>query len=207
MRISQQTFQKLDVNGDRQLSLAELQKADQRKDNFITAAEAEHAGIAPQDIKAVNATLTYFEGMSPSEIAFPSPQASRDPASFTSTELSQLNKKYGIYPSQPARNQFFAGLADMSPLGQVSALDAVSKNHLVIDRMAAQYHVPPLLLASVLYDEVLHSKPLEEQISAGKERTTNKPASFGLTQVGTPELLRHGHLNKGRDHRRGNSGQ
>lgn len=197
MKISQQTFQNLDVDKDNKITKAELLRADSRPDQIISATEAKNAGISPQDRSTVTEAIKYYADLEPREVVFSTPNQSKDPAKFTSGELSDLKRRYGMKAEQPLFNKGAARLTNASPVGHIQATTAVTKNHHVIDLVAAKYKINPLLLAAVVYDETLYALPVgENSTSKMSEDWRQKPGSYGITQVGTPELLRHKYLDR-----------
>ena len=114
-----------------------------------------------------------------------------DPADFQPEELRDLQRRFGVHgPQTPLAQLFTTGLDHWAPLRN-HTLSRVAELMPAVRREAKQRGVNPMLLTAILYDELQHVKPGEENpvmVQSGLLRT------HGPAQLGVEELVHQGLL-------------
>lgn len=115
-----------------------------------------------------------------------------NPASFTATELKNLQRRFGVHGPQPRLAQLFTkGVDQLTPLRShtVNRLEALQP---VVLRESRRTGINPMLLAAILFDEMQHAKPGEDLPLAAHSGlfSTHGPAQLGLSEMVKQGLLR-----------------
>lgn len=115
-----------------------------------------------------------------------------DPTTFTPEELRELQRRFGVHGPQPKLAQLFTrGVDQLTPLRShtVTRLDALRP---VVWRESHRTGINPMLLAAILFDEMLHAKPGEDLPLAAHSGlfSTHGPAQLGLSEMVKQGLLR-----------------
>ena len=115
-----------------------------------------------------------------------------DPTTFTTEELQQLQRRFGVHGPQPKLAQLFTrGVDQLTPLRNhtVNRLDALRP---VVLRESRRTGINPMLLAAILFDEMQHAKPGEDLPLAAHSGlfSTHGPAQLGLSEMVKQGLLR-----------------
>jgi hypothetical protein len=127
----------------------------------------------------LSARLPSSEGMRP------------DPIDFSKEELRELNRRFGVHGPQPALAQLFTeGLDQLQPLrnhtlGRLEDLQPLILTH------SRRQGINPMLVAAVLYDELQHAKPGEDNPIAVRSGLFN---TQGPAQLGFEEMVKQGQL-------------
>ncbi|MBT9548525.1 MAG: hypothetical protein IV090_24240 [Candidatus Sericytochromatia bacterium] len=222
--ISKQAFAILDrrdgtANG--QIHLQDIASIDTDGKAGISDTEAAQAGLDPKlfkdDIQKLNQALKEFKDFDPTQVIFVSPTSisskppekptaivtpqptahpeppkqAPDPALFSAAETKELTGRYGLHETQSPINQGFTLLTEATGWKHENALYTLDAHAASIQATAKKYNINPQVLGAVLYDEIRHVKPTESvAIAMGKAKT------FGLAQLGNPELVRQGYFDK-----------
>ena len=127
----------------------------------------------------LSARLPSSEGMRP------------DPIDFSKDELRELNRRFGVHGPQPALAQLFTeGLDQLQPLRNHTLGRLEDLRPLIISHSSRQ-GINPMLVAAVLYDELQHAKPGEDNPIAVRSGLFN---TQGPAQLGFEEMVKQGHL-------------
>jgi len=115
-----------------------------------------------------------------------------DPTTFTTEELQELQRRFGVHGPQPKLAQLFTrGVDQLTPLRNhtVNRLDALRP---VVLRESRRTGINPMLLAAILFDEMQHAKPGEDLPLAAHSGlfSTHGPAQLGLSEMVKQGLLR-----------------
>lgn len=114
-----------------------------------------------------------------------------DPTDFSSEELRDLQRRFGVHGPQPALAQLFTdGLDHWAPL-RSHTLDQLEPLVPVVRREARRHNLNPMLLAAILYDEIKHAKPGENTplaVHSGLFRT-HGPAQLSVEELIHQKLL------------------
>lgn len=114
-----------------------------------------------------------------------------DPTDFSSEELRDLQRRFGVHGPQPALAQLFTdGLDHWAPL-RSHTLDQLEPLAPVVRREARRHNLNPMLLAAILYDEIKHAKPGENTplaVHSGLFRT-HGPAQLSVEELIHQKLL------------------
>lgn len=114
-----------------------------------------------------------------------------DPIDFTTAELAQLNRRFGVHGPQPRLAQLFSeGIDHFQPL-RAHTLGRLAELRPVILRECARQAINPMLVAAVLFDEMRHAKPGEDNPIAARSGlfSTHGPAQLGLGEMVKQGLL------------------
>jgi hypothetical protein len=136
----------------------------------------------PRDAKnlgPLSARLPTSEGMRP------------DPIDFSKDELRELNRRFGVHGPQPALAQLFTeGLDQLQPLRNHTLGRLEDLRPLIITHSRRQ-GINPMLVAAVLFDELQHAKPGEDNPIAVRSGLFN---TQGPAQLGFEEMVKQGQL-------------
>jgi hypothetical protein len=115
-----------------------------------------------------------------------------NPASFTPTELRELQRRFGVHGPQPRLAQLFTrGMDQLTPLRShtVTRLETLQP---AVLRESRRTGLNPMLLAAILFDEMQHAKPGEDLPLAAHSGlfSTHGPAQLGLSEMVKQGLLR-----------------
>ncbi len=114
-----------------------------------------------------------------------------DPIDFSKDELRELNRRFGVHGPQPALAQLFTeGLDQFQPLRNHTLGRLEDLRPLIITHSRRQ-GINPILVAAVLYDELQHAKPGEDNPIAVRSGLFN---TQGPAQVGFEEMVKQGQL-------------
>ena len=129
---------------------------------------------------------------SPLSARLPSSEGMRpDPIDFSQEELSELNRRFGVHGPQPALAQLFTeGLDQFQPLRNHTLGRLDDLRPLIIAHSRRQ-GINPMLVAAVLYDELQHAKPGEDNPIAVRSGLFN---TQGPAQLGFEEMVKQGQL-------------
>jgi hypothetical protein len=123
--------------------------------------------------------------------ASPSEGMRPDPVDFSSEELRELNRRFGVHGPQPPLAQLFtAGIDNLQPL-RSHTLGRLEELQPVILSEARRQGVNPMLLTAVLFDELQHAKPGENTPLAARSGLFH---THGPAQLGVSELVKQGLL-------------
>ena len=114
-----------------------------------------------------------------------------DPIDFTPAELAELNRRFGVHGPQPRLAQLFSeGIDHLQPL-RTYTLGRLEELRPVILRESARRSINPMLVAAVLFDEMRHAKPGEDNPIAARSGlfSTHGPAQLGLGEMEKQGLL------------------
>jgi hypothetical protein len=114
-----------------------------------------------------------------------------DPLDFTSAELAELNRRFGVHGPQPRLAQLFSeGIDHFEPL-RTHTLGRLEELRPVILHESARRAINPMLVAAVLFDEMRHAKPGEDNPIAARSGlfSTHGPAQLGLGEMVKQGLL------------------
>ncbi|MEB3183410.1 MAG: helicase DnaB [Cyanobacteriota bacterium] len=114
-----------------------------------------------------------------------------DPVDFSSEELRELNRRFGVHGPQPQLAQLFtAGIDSLQPL-RGRTLERLEELRPVILIEARRQRLNPMLLTAVLFDELQHAKPGENTaLAAG----SGLFSTHGPAQLSVGELVKQGLL-------------
>lgn len=114
-----------------------------------------------------------------------------DPVDFSTEELRDLNRRFGVHGPQPQLAQLFtAGIDSLQPLRNLT-LGRIEELRPVILAESRRQRVNPMLLAAVLFDELQHAKPGENTELAA---STGLFSTSGPAQLSLGELVKQGRL-------------
>lgn len=114
-----------------------------------------------------------------------------DPIDFSKEELRELNRRFGVHGPQPALAQLFTeGLDQLVPLRNHTLGRLDDLRPLIIAHSRRQ-GINPMLVAAVLYDELQHAKPGEDNPIAVRSGLFN---TQGPAQLGFEEMVKQGQL-------------
>jgi hypothetical protein len=114
-----------------------------------------------------------------------------DPIDFSKEELRELNRRFGVHGPQPALAQLFTeGLDQFQPLRNHTLGRLEDLRPLIISHSRKQ-GINPMLVAAVLYDELQHAKPGEDNPIAVRTGLFN---TQGPAQLGFEEMVKQGQL-------------
>ena len=114
-----------------------------------------------------------------------------DPLDFTSEELRELNRRFGVHGPQPAIAQLFTeGLDQLQPLRH-HTLSRLEELRPLILRHSARHRINPMLVAAVLFDEMHHAKPGEDSALAVRSGLFQ---TQGPAQLSVGEMVKQGLL-------------
>ena len=134
---------------------------------------------AAKNLGALSARLPSSEGMRP------------DPIDFSKEELRELNRRFGVHGPQPALAQLFTeGLDQFQPLRNHTLGRLEDLRPLIITHSRRQ-GINPMLVAAVLYDELQHAKPGEDNPIAVRSGLFH---TQGPAQLGFEEMVKQGKL-------------
>lgn len=137
------------------------------------------APVAINKLEPLSAQLPSSEGMRP------------DPIDFSKEELRELNRRFGVHGPQPALAQLFTeGLDQFQPLRNHTLGRLEDLKPLIISHSRRQ-GINPMLVAAVLYDELQHAKPGEDNPIAVRSGLFN---TQGPAQLGFEEMVKQGQL-------------
>jgi len=135
--------------------------------------------LAGAKLGPLSARLPSSEGMRP------------DPIDFSKEELRELNRRFGVHGPQPALAQLFTeGLDQLQPLRNHTLGRLEDLRPLIISHSNRQ-GINPMLVAAVLYDELQHAKPGEDNPIAVRSGLFN---TQGPAQLGFEEMVKQGQL-------------
>ncbi len=135
--------------------------------------------LAGAKLGPLSARLPSSEGMRP------------DPIDFSNEELRELNRRFGVHGPQPALAQLFTeGLDQLQPLRNHTLGRLEDLRPLIISHSNRQ-GINPMLVAAVLYDELQHAKPGEDNPIAVRSGLFN---TQGPAQLGFEEMVKQGQL-------------
>ena len=102
------------------------------------------------------------------DLAAPSEGLRPDPIDFTTEELRELNKRFGVHGPQPKLAQLFTeGLDNLTPLRN-HTLGRIEDLRPVILAESRRHGINPMLVTAVLFDEMQHAKPGENSELAAR---------------------------------------
>ena len=111
---------------------------------------------------------------------------SLNPSDFSSEELQELQRRFGVHgPQTPIAQLFTQGVDQLEPL-RAQTLSRLKRFEPIIQRECRRQHVNPMLVTAILFDEIQHSKPGEDFpliAHSGLVKT------HGLAQIGISELI------------------
>jgi hypothetical protein len=140
----------------------------------------------PIGVPAVGSTPTAGVASRP-----PSEGLRPDPIDFSTEELRELNRRFGVHGPQPQLAQLFtAGIDSLQPL-RSHTLGRLEELRPLILVEARRHQLNPMLLAAVLFDELQHAKPGENTPIAAATGLFN---THGPAQLGVGELVKQGLL-------------
>ncbi len=114
-----------------------------------------------------------------------------DPIDFSSEELRELNRRFGVHGPQPRLAQLFtAGLDQLQPLRR-HTLGRLQDLRPVILSESRRHRINPMLVCAVLFDELQHAKPGEDLPLAAQSGlfSTHGPAQLSLGELVKQGLL------------------
>lgn len=114
-----------------------------------------------------------------------------DPLDFSSEELRELNRRFGVHGPQPRLAQLFtAGLDHLQPL-RSHTLNRIEDLRPVILHESRRQRINPMLVAAVLFDEMQHAKPGEDTplVAHSGLFHTHGPAQLSLGEMVKQGLL------------------
>lgn len=195
-RETQYRLYKTDKNKDG-VSYSEISSLDTNKDGKINNKEASKIGINNfKDIQEININiLKYYKDDKKSihdanEIIFPRPDKKKNPINTDPNEKDKL-KFLGIDEKQDILSDFITDVVDNLGIGNDKSYFEIEKNSEYIKKISKRNNVDPMVVASILFDELNHVKPGESlAVSTGKAKT------FGIAQIGVGELIKQGFFEK-----------
>ncbi|KEF43532.1 MAG: helicase DnaB [Cyanobium sp. CACIAM 14] len=114
-----------------------------------------------------------------------------DPVDFSSEELSELNRRFGVHGPQPRLAQLFTeGIDQLQPL-RSHTLARLEELRPVILSESRRHRVNPMLVTAVLFDELQHAKPGEDLPIAARSGLFS---THGPAQLSIGELVKQGLL-------------
>lgn len=114
-----------------------------------------------------------------------------DPIDFSAVELRELQRRFGVHGPQPRLAQLFTeGLDQLRPL-RSHTLGRIEELRPVILSESRRHHINPMLVTAVLFDELQHAKPGEDNpVAAG----SGLFSTHGPAQLSLGELVKQGRL-------------
>lgn len=115
-----------------------------------------------------------------------------DPLQFSSEELQELERRYGVHGPQPRLAQLFSdGIIDQIQPLRSHTINRIESLRPLIRSEARRQRVNPMLVAAVLFDEMRHVKPGEDLPLAAHSGlfSTHGPAQLGLGEMQKQGLL------------------
>jgi len=148
--------------------------------------QALYRPLLPSGVPAFGSTPTGgFASRPPSEGLRP------DPIDFSTEELRELNRRFGVHGPQPHLAQLFtAGIDNLQPLRSRTLVRLEELRPLILVE-AHRHQLNPMLVAAVLFDEMQHAKPGEDSPLALK---TGLFKTHGPAQLSLEELVKQGLL-------------
>jgi hypothetical protein len=114
-----------------------------------------------------------------------------DPLDFSTEELKELNRRFGVHGPQPRLAQLFTeGLDQLQPL-RSRTLGRLEELRPVILSESARHNINPMLVAAVLFDELQHAKPGEDLPIAARSGLFS---THGPAQLSVGEMVKQGLL-------------
>lgn len=114
-----------------------------------------------------------------------------DPIDFSTEELRELNRRFGVHGPQPQLAQLFtAGIDSLQPL-RSRTLSRLEELRPVILAESRRQRINPMLLTAVLFDELQHAKPGENSALAASSGLFH---THGPAQLSVGELVKQGLL-------------
>ena len=141
------------------------------------------AGKAPpasRDVAASHRNELSSEGLRP------------DPLDFSSEELTELNRRFGVHGQQSRLAQLFTeGLDQLQPL-RSHTFGRIEELRPLILAESSRQGINPMLVAAVLFDEMQHAKPGEDHPLAVRSGlfSTQGPAQLSVGEMVKQGLLR-----------------
>lgn len=155
--------------------------------------------IAPRIVEAFYSPVLFHEApavgstpLSSADLAAPSEGLRPDPIDFSTEELRELNRRFGVHGPQPKLAQLFTeGLDNLLPLRN-HTLSRIGELRPVILAESRRHSINPMLVAAVLFDELQHAKPGENTPLAARSGlfTTHGPAQLGVEEMVKQGLLK-----------------
>jgi hypothetical protein len=148
--------------------------------------QALYRPLLPSGVPAFGSTPTGgFASRPPSEGLRP------DPIDFSTEELRELNRRFGVHGPQPHLAQLFtAGIDNLQPLRSRTLVRLEELRPLILVE-AHRHQLNPMLLAAVLFDEMQHAKPGENTPIAAASGLFH---THGPAQLGVGEMVKQGLL-------------
>ncbi len=116
-----------------------------------------------------------------------------NPVDFTAQELRELQRRFGVHGPQTALAQLFThGIDQLTPL-RAHTVGRLEELQPTILRESRRWHVNPILVAAVLFDEMQHAKPGEDLPIAAQSGLFK---THGVAQLGVSELMQQGLLRR-----------
>ena len=114
-----------------------------------------------------------------------------DPLAFSTEELQELRRRFGVHGPQPRLAQLFSsGVEQFQPLRN-HALSRLEELRPLILSLSREQNVNPMLVTAVLFDEMRHAKPGENLPIAAHSGLFS---THGLAQLGISEMQHQGLL-------------
>ena len=195
-RESQYKLYKIDKNKNG-VSYSEISSIDKNKDGKIDIKEASKIGINNvKDIDEINKNvLEFYKDANKSkhdanEIVFPRPDKNKNPVNIEPNEKTKL-KFLGLDEKQSTINSYMTDVADYVGIGINKIYSKIDENSDYIKKISETNKVDPIIVASIVFDELSHVKPGESiAVSFGRAKT------FGIAQIGLGELIKQGFFEK-----------
>ncbi len=116
-----------------------------------------------------------------------------DPLDFSTEELRELNRRFGVHGPQPRLAQLFTnGLDQLQPL-RTRTLERIEELRPFILIESRRHSINPMLVTAVLYDEMQHAKPGEDHPIAARSGLFQ---TQGPAQLSVGEMVKQGLLAK-----------
>lgn len=115
-----------------------------------------------------------------------------DPLDFSSEELTELNRRFGVHGQQSRLAQLFTeGLDQLQPLRSHTFGRIEELRPLILSESSRQ-GINPMLVAAVLFDEMQHAKPGEDHPLAVRSGlfSTQGPAQLSVGEMVKQGLLK-----------------
>ncbi len=121
----------------------------------------------------------------------PTEGARPDPIDFTTAELQELNRRFGVHgPQSPLAQLFTEGLDQLQPLRN-HTLARLEELRPVILSESARHGINPMLVTAVLFDELQHVKPGENVPIVARSGLFQ---THGPAQLSVGEMVKQGLL-------------
>ncbi len=114
-----------------------------------------------------------------------------NPVDFSSEELQELQRRFGVHGPQPRLAQLFSeGLDQFQPL-RARTLSRLEMLRPVILDTSRRHRINPMLVTAVLFDEMQHAKPGEDLPTLANSGlfSTHGPAQLSLGELVKQGLL------------------